>query len=79
MLTHQKTSLYYGQTYIKSKDAYWNFPTTLWDNQLGVASKKHEVRQKIIKHLMNPYKFERNPGVFLESNITSVKFYSVGN
>ena len=44
MLSHKKTTSYFGRTYIRSKDAYWNFPTTIWDGQPGIASKRHEVR-----------------------------------
>jgi len=32
-----------------------------------------------MKHLINPFKYERNPGVYLESNITTVSYYSIAN
>ena len=32
-----------------------------------------------MKHIINPFKFERNSGAFLESNITTVDFFTVGN
>eukprot|EP00347_Sterkiella_histriomuscorum_P007679 403347989 len=79
VLNHKKSTQFIGKTFVRSKDAYWNFPTTIWDNQPGVASKKHEIRQKIVKHIMNPFKFERNLGANLESNITTVEFFSVNN
>ena len=31
MLTHKQSTKFIGKTYVRSKDAYWNFPTTLWD------------------------------------------------
>lgn len=79
LLAHRRRTAVYGTQFIKSKDAYWRFPTTIWNNLPGVASSRHEIRQLMVKHIANPFKFERDPGVFLESNITTVEFYSLGN
>ena len=32
-----------------------------------------------MKYIVNPFKFEKDPGAFLESNITSVEFFSLAN
>ena len=30
-----------------------------------------------MKHILHPYQFEPQPGAFLESNVTSIQFYSL--
>lgn len=79
MMQHKKRTSAYGLHFIKSKDAYWRFPNTIWNNLPGVASTRHEMKLVLVKHTVNPFKFERNPGVFLESNITTAEFFSLGN
>lgn len=32
-----------------------------------------------MKYIVNPFLFEKTPNAFLESNITSVEFYSLSN
>lgn len=51
----------------------------MFTNSQGVASQKHEIRQKLIKYIINPFMFEREPNAFLESNITSAEFYTLSN
>jgi hypothetical protein len=30
-----------------------------------------------MKHILHPFQFESEPGAFLESNVTSIQFYSL--
>ena len=32
VLNHKKSAQFSGTTYVRSKDAYWNFPSNIWDN-----------------------------------------------
>ena len=78
-LTHLNTSSCYGTAYVQTKDAFWDFPTSLFNNCQGVASPQQEVRRQMIKNIIDPFKFEMNPGAFTEGNITTVGFYTLGN
>lgn len=42
-----------------------------------MASSKHEIKFKLMKHILHPYQFEAEPGAYLESNVTSIQFYSL--
>lgn len=77
LLQHKKATVVSGRNYIKEKDAYWNFPTNIFANQQGVASRVQEIHAKLVKNILNPFLYERNSNAFLESNITSVEFYTV--
>ncbi len=74
---HRRPGAVRGTMFIKSKDAYWNFPPDMFDQSPGVASPKHEIKFKLMKHILHPYQFEADPGAFLESNVTSIQFYSL--
>lgn len=63
--------------YITEKDLYWQFPMSIFDNVQGYASDKHEVGLKALKYNANPFLFEKNPGGFVESNVTDLSFYDV--
>lgn len=76
-LMHRQPSQINGIMYIKSKDSYWEFPPDLFDMQPGVASNFHEIKFKMMKNIMHPFMFEAQPGAFLESNVTTVKAYSL--
>jgi hypothetical protein len=77
MLWHRKPSDISGTIFIRSKDAYWQFPNDLFTTQPGVASNFHEIKFKLIKHILHPYMFEPTPGAFIESNVTTIEFYSL--
>jgi hypothetical protein len=76
-LWHRMPSEIVNTQYIKSKDAYWNFPPDLFATQPGVASNKHEVKFRLIKHILHPFQFEPSPGAFIESNVTTIEVYSL--
>ena len=44
-----------GRMFIKSKDSYWNFPPDMFDQSPGVASSSHEIKFKLMKHLLHPF------------------------
>lgn len=77
VLYHRTPASINGKMFIKSKDAYWNFPPDLFTTQPGVASNFHEIKQILLKHIVDPKQFEPKQGAFLEGNVTTMDFYSL--
>lgn len=61
--------------YIKEKDVTWYLPESVFDNAQGRASDRHEVILKLMKYLASPFFFEKDPGAFVETNVTEVSFF----
>lgn len=53
-LNHRTPASVTGRMFIKSKDAYWNFPPDLFTTTQGVASSSHEIKQILLKHIVDP-------------------------
>lgn len=77
MLWHRKPSEIRDTVFIRSKDAFWNFPPDTLVGQPGVASPNHEIKLRLIKHILHPYQFEPSPGAYIESNVTTIEIYSL--
>lgn len=64
--------------YIQEKDVVWYIPESVFDNAQGSASDKQEVYLKVQKYLASPFFFEKDPGAFVETNVTELTFYDSG-
>ncbi len=79
MVQSRRASEFKDKTlYIKEKDVTWYLPASVFDNAQGRASDSHEVNLKVMKYLASPFFFEKDPGAFVETNVTALTFYDTG-